>query len=176
MHWIEELSHRAKSFAQSLVLVTGLGLALATQGTAQTTAPMAPPSVSGPTGLWLDHTGRGAVEIVQCASELCGRIVWLKDSLDPSGKPLVDTQNAEKSKRGTPICGLQIIGGLKRQPDGSWDDGWIYDPEEGERFDLELRLRGPEQLQVKGYKGLKFLSETFQWRRIAEVPGPRCAT
>ena len=64
-----------------------------------------------------------------------------------------------------PVCGLQIIGGLRQMRDGSWDGGWIYDPEQGESFDVELRLRAPDLLQVKGYKGLKFLSETFQWRR-----------
>lgn len=135
----------------------------------------APPPLAGPVGIWLDHTGRGAIEIADCSGQLCGRIVWLQNPLGKDGKPLVDTQNSDKSKRGAPICGLQIIGGLKRQSDGSWDDGWIYDPEEGEQFDLELRMAGPEQLQVKGYKGVKFLSETYQWRRISQTPGPKCA-
>ena len=33
-----------------------------------------------PTGIWYDHTGRGAVEISSCGSALCGRVVWLKDA------------------------------------------------------------------------------------------------
>src|SRR4029077_14920970 len=37
-----------------------------------------PAAASGPTGVWIDHTGRGAVEIFECAGGLCGRIVWLK--------------------------------------------------------------------------------------------------
>ena len=40
-------------------------------------------------------------------------------------------------------------------------------------FDLELQLRNPETLQVKGYMGVKFLSETFVWRRAKELP-PKC--
>lgn len=125
-------------------------------------------------GLWYDHTGRGAVEIAPCASGLCGHIVWLKDLNDKNGQPLRDRLNDDTKKRNRPICGLQVIGGLKQQSDGSWDNGWIYDPEKGEAFDVELRLLSADNLQVKGYKGVKFLNETFKWRRAATLPSARC--
>jgi uncharacterized protein (DUF2147 family) len=35
-------------------------------------------AASSPTGIWLDHTGRGAVEITDCDGKLCGHIVWLR--------------------------------------------------------------------------------------------------
>lgn len=148
----------------------------------------------GAEGVWIDHTGRGAVEIIPCAvlaaaaagappppaatpdaprQNLCGRIVWLQNPNDPKGRPLIDELNKNAAKRGAPICGLQIIGDAKPQADGSWDKGWIYDPEQGSSFDVELRLRSPETLQVKGYMGVKFLSETFVWRRAKQVP-PKC--
>lgn len=153
-----------------------------------------PPAANlGAEGVWIDHTGRGAVEIAPCAvlaaaaagapppvadpaapkPNLCGRIVWLQDPNDPQGRPLVDGLNKDAARRGAPICGLQIIGEAKPQADGSWDNGWIYDPEQGSSFDLELRLRNPETLQVKGYMGVKFLSETFVWRRAKQTP-PKC--
>ena len=161
-------------------LVYGLSLVawlLAVPATlAQQPRPAAPPAATGPTGLWIDHTGRGAVEIAQCAEALCGRIVWLLEPNDKAGQPLRDTKNENRSRRAQTICGLQIIGNLRLQSDGSWDNGWIYDPEQGERFDVEVRLRGPDVLQVKGYKGLKFLSETYQWKRAAAQPGPLCAS
>ncbi len=127
------------------------------------------------TGLWYDHTGRGAVEIAPCGNALCGHIVWLKDLNDKSGRPLRDGFNGDAKKRNRPICGLQVIGGLKLQKDGSWDEGWIYDPEKGESFDVELRMLSADNLQVKGYKGMKFLNETFKWRRVAAtLPSARC--
>ncbi|MGE0765477.1 MAG: DUF2147 domain-containing protein [Hyphomicrobiaceae bacterium] len=138
-------------------------------------APGAPAPPSGPVGVWIDHTGRGAVEISSCGVGLCGRIIWMKQPFDKSGHPLLDQLNENRRLRGRPICGLQIIGDLKPMRDGSWDQGWIYDPEQGERFDVELRLREPNVLQVTGYKGLKFLSETYRWRRAAELPAPACA-
>ena len=64
----------------------------------------------GATGVWIDHTGRGAVEITNCGSNLCGRVVWIKD---------------EKNAKG---CGVQIIGNAKPVAGGKWDNGWIYRP------------------------------------------------
>jgi uncharacterized protein (DUF2147 family) len=151
---------------------------------AQAAVPVPPAPETSPSGIWIDHTGRGAVEIAPCvpgaapgtpeAANLCGRIVWMKDPNDPKGQPLRDTLNKNAARRGQPICGLQIIGDVKPQANGSWDKGWIYDPEQGSSFDLELRLRNPETLQVKGYMGVKFLSETFVWRRAREAP-PKCS-
>lgn len=156
-----------------------------TMPAAEAQAPQAkpPPKAAAPTagppspiGVWIDHTGRGAVEIVACERALCGRIVWLKDLKDKRGRPLRDELNSDTSKRTRPICGLPVLGGLTRMADGSWDKGWIYDPEQGESFDVELRLLSSDVLQVKGYKVFKFLSETFQWKRTAQLPGPQCTT
>lgn len=137
---------------------------------AQTPAQTPPPFH----GIWLDDTGQGAIEIGPCPDGMCGRVVWLKAPLDKSGKPLTDGNNPDVRQRSRPICGLPILGGLKPQRDGSWDQGWIYDPKQGKQFDLELRMRAPDALQVTGYLGLKFLSETFIWKR-APADIKRCA-
>jgi uncharacterized protein (DUF2147 family) len=101
-----------------------------------------------PTGLWYDHTGRGAVEITKCGNQLCGRLVWLKDA-----------QHAKQ------VCGIQIIGDVKPMANGVWDGGWIYDPEKDEKYSVELTPMGPQALKVMGYMGTKWLSETYMWKR-----------
>ncbi len=182
----------ALALAASVAVVVPADAQQAKKKGAQAAAP-APAIDPSAEGVWIDHTGRGAVEIIPCAvlaaaaagapppvadpagpkQNLCGRIVWLQNPNDPKGRPLIDELNKNAAKRGAPICGLQILGEVKPQPDGSWDNGWIYDPEQGSSFDVELRLRNPETLQVKGYMGVKFLSETFVWRRAKQAP-PRC--
>ena len=119
----------------------------------------------GLSGIWYDDTGKGAVEITPCGDRLCGRIVWLRPETDKAGRPLTDGLNSDPARRSRPICGLEILGDVKQQADGSWDQGWIYDPKEGKSYDVELKLRGPSQLQVTGYLGVKFLSETMLWKR-----------
>ena len=105
-------------------------------------------SAAEPTGLWYDHTGRGAVEITRCGDGLCGRLVWLKDP--------------EHAKQ---VCGIQIIGDVKPMADGTWDGGWIFDPERDSKFSVELTPVSPQQLKVMGYMGTKWLSETMMWTR-----------
>jgi uncharacterized protein (DUF2147 family) len=104
-------------------------------------------AASGPTGVWIDHTGRGAVEITECAGALCGRIVWLKDA-------------GHKS-----VCGKQIIGSARRSSASTWDGGWIYDPDRETRYSVELKLVDPNKLRVMGYMGSKLFSETYTWKR-----------
>jgi uncharacterized protein (DUF2147 family) len=100
-----------------------------------------------PLGLWIDHTGRGAVEIKECdGHKLCGNIVWLKDS-----------KNNE-------ACGRQVIGDAKPVGGGKWDNGWIYDPDSESKYDVELTPLG-DKLRVVGYAGSKWLSETMTWTR-----------
>jgi uncharacterized protein (DUF2147 family) len=102
---------------------------------------------SAPTGLWLDHTGRGAIEITNCGANLCGRLVWLKD---------------EKNAK---ACGTQILGNVKPVAGGKWDNGWIYDPDQSAKYSVEITPMGGDKLKVMGYAGSKMLSETMIWRR-----------
>ena len=106
-------------------------------------------SSSAPLGVWLDHTGRGAVEISECGGGVCGHIVWVKDAGHKSA------------------CKSQVIGDAKRTSAGTWDGGWIYDPERKARFSVELKPIGGDQLRVMGYQGSKMLNETFTWKRPA---------
>lgn len=168
---------------RTLALACMLAAATAGSGLAQGTPRPAPKSsAAGPgpaappdyVGVWYDDTGEGAVEIAPCGDSLCGRIVWLKNPNDPTGRPLTDGYNPNPANRTRPICGLDVIGGVKRQGNGTWDQGWIYDPKEGKSYDVELKLRGPDRLAVTGYLGVKFLSETLMWTR-ATSDLRRCA-
>jgi uncharacterized protein (DUF2147 family) len=110
------------------------------------------PPAADVTGVWIDHTGQGAVEIAPCGDRVCGRVVWLKN---PN----------HKSKSGKLICGTQVLGDLQRQTANSWEAGWIYNPEDEERFSAALKLTNANTLLVTGYLGIKLLGETFTWKR-----------
>jgi uncharacterized protein (DUF2147 family) len=130
-------------------------------------------------GLWYNHSGKGAVEIRPCgttdsdADRLCGFIVWLKQPSGRNGKPLTDGYNAKPSMRSRPICGLPVLGSLRPMSDGSWDQGWVYDPEQGKSFDAAIQLRTRDQLVLTGYKGIKLFSKSFIWKRAPDDL-PRC--
>ena len=107
-------------------------------------------AASSPIGIWIDHTGRGAVEITDCGGKLCGHLVWFKDE--------------KHSKEG---CNFQIIGNVRPVAGNKWDGGWIIDPDKNpnKKYDVEITLLGDQKLKVMGYAGMKFLSETMTWTR-----------
>jgi uncharacterized protein (DUF2147 family) len=123
--------------------VARAAVALASTGSVALAAP-------NPLGVWIDHTGRGAVEITDCGGKLCGRLVWFKDP--------------KSAKDG---CNFQIIGDVRRVGANTWDGGWIVDPEKDpdKRYDVEITALGDQKLKVMGYDGVKFLSETMIWTR-----------
>ena len=102
-----------------------------------------------PLGVWIDHTGRGAVEITDCGGNLCGKVVWVADQANAKG------------------CGLQILGDVKPMGDGTFDEGWIYDPDKDAKYDVELVPQG-NKMKVVGYAGVKLFSQTFTWTRATE--------
>ncbi|HJU30230.1 MAG TPA: DUF2147 domain-containing protein [Hyphomicrobiaceae bacterium] len=107
-------------------------------------------AASSPYGVWIDHTGRGAVEITDCGGKLCGRLVWFQD--------------AKNNEDG---CNFQIIGNVKQVAANKWDNGWIVDPDKdpNKKYDVEITAVSDQKLKVMGYAGMKFLSETMMWTR-----------
>jgi uncharacterized protein (DUF2147 family) len=126
-------------------------------------------------GVWVTDDGLGAVEIAPCGEKRCGRIVWMKNPNDARGKLQQDVNNPNAALKARPICGAEIITGLARQSDKSWDIGKIYDPKDGDDHDVAAKLKGSNELEVMGYEGSKWLSETFIWKR-APVELARCDT
>jgi uncharacterized protein (DUF2147 family) len=115
-----------------------------------------------PTGIWIEQ---GAVEVYKCGTQFCGRIAWIKEPNGPDGKPMLDDKNSDPKLRQRPMCGLPLIGGLTPDKSGDWRGGWIYNPDDGSTYSVELALKGANKLLVTGYLGFRFLSETFEWRR-----------
>lgn len=103
-------------------------------------------AADSPLGVWIDDSGRGAVEISQCGDKLCGKLVWLKDAADSKA------------------CGTAIIGDAAKVGK-SWDGGWIYSPEKDYKYDVELTPDGADKLTVLGYLGTKLFSQEMTWTR-----------
>lgn len=102
---------------------------------------------SDPTGVWIDDTGRGGIEIKDCGGKLCGHLVWIKDPAKAKG------------------CGVQILGDVAPAGPNKWDNGWIYSPEKKSRYDVELTSLSEGRLRVTGYAGTKLFSKTMIWTR-----------
>lgn len=118
-----------------------------------------------PVGLWKtidDHTGqeKSLVRISESGGVLSGKVEKLLHPSKPN--PLCDKCTDER--RGKPIVGLSIIEGM-RQHGEVWEDGKILDPDNGKIYTLRLKpLEGGKTLQVRGYIGPFFRTQT--WSRV----------
>ena len=94
-------------------------------------------ALADPKGVWLSGSGKSHVKIYPCDDDnekLCGEIVWLRSPLGKDGKPRRDIHNDNKSLRDRPIMGLRVLWDLEDDGRGEWDDGDIYNPEDGENL------------------------------------------
>jgi hypothetical protein len=67
-------------------------------------------SQADPSGIWLTQAGDARVQVSRCGGGLCGKIVWLRDPIDPrTGQPQVDDKNANPALTQRPIMGLSLF-------------------------------------------------------------------
>lgn len=120
-----------------------------------------------PAGRWYTEGRKSQIEISPCdGTKLCGRIIWLNEPNDESGKPKTDVKNPLPPNRDKPIVGLALLAGFVKQPDGTWAEGTIYNPEDGETYKCIMTLEGQDTLKVRGYVGMPMLGKTQVWTRV----------
>ena len=110
---------------------------------------LAAPALADPQGVWSMSNGKVTVRVDGCGNNLCARIVGLKEPISKiDGKPKVDRENPDPSKRKRPLMGLSILIGMKPAGDGTWK-GAIYNPDDGKTYSATVRQSG-DKLKVQG--------------------------
>jgi uncharacterized protein (DUF2147 family) len=119
--------------AAALVVTVPLGQALAKAGE--------------PYGTW--SMGKVSIKVTDCGGKLCGTIVGLKEPISKiDGKPKVDRENPDASKRKRPLIGLAVLIGMKPAGEGKWQ-GAIYNPDDGNTYSASIKVSG-DTLKVQG--------------------------
>lgn len=123
-------------------------------------------------GLWVDNKDpsrqKFAVMLEDCGSKVCGSLYWLKKPLFANGLPKRDKHNPNESLRDRPLCGLQILTGFQAANDALWQDGEIYNPDDGLTFSSTMKLSPEGTLKIRGYVGISLFGKTVEWVRPAE--------
>jgi len=125
-----------------------------------------PAFAADPSGTWLTEGGKSQIRLAHCGEALCGRIQWLKEPSDPTGKPKRDIRNPDPGKRNRPIIGVDILMGMKP---GEAADQWagdIYNPEDGKTYQARLTLQDARTLQVKGCVLGGLICKSQAWSRV----------
>ena len=119
-----------------------------------------------PVGVWLHANKRIRVEIAPCGDRLCGKIVWFRWPNDAQGLPLVDLKNADPALRTRPLLGLTVLKGLRRAGGRTWEDGEIYNPDDGVDYRALMSIEDNGTLRVRAFVLFPLLGKTQIWTRI----------
>jgi uncharacterized protein (DUF2147 family) len=119
-----------------------------------------------PLGVWLHDNQRIQIEISPCEDVLCAKIVWLKFPNDARGMPRVDSRNPQAGLRERPLFNLTVLVGLRRTGDNSWEDGTIYNPDDGGEYRAGMSIGSDGNLLVRAYLFIPLFGRTFVWTRV----------
>ncbi len=129
-----------------------------------------PIAVGAPTeheviGTWVNHAGDGLIKISVKGGKYVGVIVGGTHPNSPKRK---DVNNPDPKLKARPLRGLMIMGNLSYEGDNEWDDGWIYDPNNGKTYDCKMTLEDINTLAIRGYVGSSIFGRTETWTRHTE--------
>lgn len=118
-------------------------------------------------GLWNTEGNESKLEFFHCGEKLCVRIAWLKDpnytdaKEGEVGTPKIDWNNPDPALKNRPMVGLQIMEGFTFAGDGRWEDGIIYNPDNGKIYRGKLQLLSPNRLELRGYIGVSLFGRNY---------------
>jgi uncharacterized protein (DUF2147 family) len=117
-----------------------------------------------PTGRFLTDDHQAVIEVANCGTGLCGRIIGMVFDHPSDPQPL-DWQ-------GHPQCGEQIITATPTQ-NGPWQ-GTVLDPRSGAVYHATLWLDGSGNLNLHGYVLAPLLGQTQIWHPFTGQILPGC--
>ena len=118
-------------------------------------------------GVWEPSNGRARVKIEKIGAKYFGKIVWLKEPIDPeTGKPKLDKNNPDASMQNVPLKGYRLLKDFIYSGKNEWTEGTIYDPENGSTYSCLITMKDNNTLDIRGYIGLKALGRTDVWKRL----------
>lgn len=130
-------------------------------------------------GLWLVAEKDAQVRMGAFQGARCGRIVWVRDSLDASGQLRRDRKNPDPGRRDRVMRDLVIVSDLvATSADSAHWKARVYDPRTGHTYAANLTLESPDRLKLRGYVGFSLFGRTSRWSRLPEPvaedtkPGP----
>jgi len=126
---------------------------------------------------WKNDAQGWVVEARECDNALCGFLVSYR-MVHPHPPDYVPTDelNPDSTRRNTPLCGLQLVGGFKpsTRRDGDWDSGWIYNPDSGKTYAGAITKVDANTVKLRAYIGIPLIGKTLVLHRVTDVPA-RCA-
>lgn len=129
-------------------------------------------------GVWLVEKKTAQVRIAPCPSPangpICGTIVHILDLRGPNGQVTTedaanDWRNVDPKLRDRKVLGLVMLYNFKKTSDpNSFEDGYIYNGDNGKTYNANVSLQPDGTLKVRGYVGSPMFGESQIWTRVGQ--------
>ena len=127
-------------------------------------------------GTWLSESGVAQIRIAPCpdaaAGPICGFVVNLINPKGPDGVAVTpdaatDFRNENPSLRTRKVVGMPLIWGFKKTNEpNTFEDGKIYNGEDGKTYSANISLQSDGKLRLRGYVGSTMFGKTQLWTRV----------
>lgn len=151
---------RGKNIAQWIVLLVGFATVFVAQATTNLT----------PVGIWtaVDPMTKKSQMQIQISEDvnhvLLGKIIKV---VDPR-KNKTMCQSCPEDFKKQPLVGMEILWGLKKSSEYTWNEGRILIPNRGQVFECNMTMSQDGQiLTMRIYLATKALIKTEMWYRAA---------
>lgn len=151
-----------KVFLTALALCVASSAASAQQGTVM--------------GTWLSESGVAHIKIGPCpdaaSGPICGFVSNLINPKGPDGASVApdaatDYRNENPSLRTRKVIGMPLIWGFKKTSEpNTFEDGKIYNGEDGKTYSANISLQPDGKLRLRGYVGSTMFGKTQLWTRV----------
>ncbi|MCF6404470.1 DUF2147 domain-containing protein [Chitinophaga filiformis] len=116
------------------------------------------------TGVWQCDDYR--IEVFKAGDTYSAKLLWSKEMFEADGKTSKkDVKNPNEKLRSRSVQGLTHITDLTYK-DGEYVDGKLYSVQDGNMYSFKGKLKGPDELETRGYKGIPLVGKSFRWKRV----------
>ncbi len=119
-------------------------------------------------GVWMPGHGKAKVKVTKVGTKYYGKIVWLKEPNYDDGTKKRDKNNPDPKMHDTPLLGYKILKDFEYTGKKTWENGTIYDPENGSTYSCTIKLTDKNTIDVRGYIGVSMIGRTDTWKRLKE--------
>ena len=112
-------------------------------------------------GEWLAESKDGKVLIYKQGEKYFGKISWGRDG------DKKDVNNPDDKLKTQPVIGSVILRGFDFTGK-IWENGTIYDPSNGKTYSCTIKIKKPNELEIRGYVGISLLGRTTTWTRVKQ--------
>ena len=119
-------------------------------------------------GTWYNDIKSSKIEVYEEKGLYYGRITWLEDPANSDGStPRVDEFNEDPALAKRQLMNLVILKELQwNASEKEWQEGTIYDPNNGKTYECYCLLQEDGTLYFKGYVlGITWLGRSTVWTK-----------